>query len=79
MPMDHELLARSQLDRHNVARHLGGKGNFAGVLVGTVLGHEQAAAAGHPLQGTKESAASAHLRMRRHLDRAGHPRELAAL
>ena len=47
--------------------------------VGPVLGHEEAAAAGHALDDAEEAAAAAHLRVGGHLDRGGHPGELAAL
>ena len=79
MPVDHILRAWPNLDRHDVPRHLGGKGDHAGSAVGAVFGHEQAAAAGHALEHAEEAATSAHLRVGGHLDRSGHPGELAAL
>ena len=51
----------------------------AGILDGAVLGHEDAGAGSGALEDAEETAASAHLRVRGHLDRRGHPRELAAL
>src|ERR1035438_2584403 len=53
--------------------------DHAGSAVGAVFGHEQAAAAGHALEHAEEAATSAHLRVGGHLDRSGHPGELAAL
>ena len=71
--MEHVLAARADLDRHNVAGHPGGKRDHARSPVGAVLGHEEAAAAGYPLEHAEEAAAPAHLRVGGHLDGSGHP------
>src|ERR1035438_9222161 len=65
VPVNHVLGTLAQLDRHNVSRHLDRKRHFAAILHGAVLGHEQAAAAGHPLERAKNPAAATHLRIDR--------------
>ena len=79
VPVNHILRALPQLHRDNVPRHLGGKGHIAAGLVGAVFGHEEAAAAGHPLERAEQPTAPAHLGMSRHLYGSGHPGELSAL
>ena len=79
VPVNHVLRALPQLHWNNVSRYLGGEGDLAAGLNGAVFGHEEAAAAGHPLERTENSAASAHLCMGCHLNGSGHPRELTAL
>src|SRR5579859_2802285 len=75
--MDVVVVSGLHLNGQNVSRHAGGKGDFAGRSPGAVLGHEQAAAAGHALQCAEEPAAAHHLRVGGHIDRARHPRQLA--
>src|ERR1700679_1936479 len=67
------FLRWTHLNRHNVPRHLRGEGKFSGKTRRAILRHEQGSAAGHALQDAEDSAASAKLRMRGHLDRTRHP------
>src|ERR1700722_19660533 len=67
------FLRRTHLNRHNVPRHLRGEGQFSGETRRAILRHEQCSAAGHALQDAEDSAASAKLRVRGHLDRTRHP------
>src|SRR3984957_17784772 len=67
------FLRRTYFNRHNVPRHLRGEGEFSGKTRRAVFSHKQRSAAGHALQDAEDSAASAKLRVRGHLDRTRHP------
>src|SRR5665213_1581286 len=79
VPVHHELLSGHHLYRHNVAGDFGSESNFARHTVSAVFSHENAAAACHALENSKQSSAATHLSVRRHLNGSCHPRELAAL
>jgi hypothetical protein len=74
MAMDQILLPWMHLNRHNMARHARRKRHFSRRTICAILRHEQRPAADHSLERAKESAATAKLRMRRHLDGTRHPR-----
>ena len=53
------------------------KGEFAARADGTVLGHEERAAAGYALDDAKEASPSRHLSVRGQLDGTAHPGKFA--
>src|SRR5580658_2863783 len=77
--VDEVFRALAELDGDDVAWDLRCERDDAGILDGAVLGHEDAGAGDRALEHTEDSAAAAHLGVRGHLDRGGHPGEFAAL
>ncbi len=78
MAVDHVFQSGANLHRLDVPGNPGGEGNLAPAAHGAIFGHEQAASARYPLQRTEESAASAKLSVRLHLDGAAHPGEFSS-
>ncbi len=76
MAVDQVLHSRTDLHRLDVPGNPGRKGNLAPATHGAVFRHEQAPSARHSFQRAEESASSAKLRVRLHLDGAAHPGEL---
>src|SRR5271170_766142 len=79
MSVHHVLISRVHVNGDDVAGHARREGDLAGPTDGAVLGHEQRATTCDALDGSEESAATRMLRMRRHLNRRGHPGEFARL
>ena len=75
--VDQILHSGADLDRLDVPRDTGGKGNLAPGAHGAVFGHEQASSARHSFQRAEESSSPAKLGVGLHLDRAAHPGELS--
>ena len=67
---------RADLDRLDVPRDTGGKGNLTPGAHGAVFGHEQASPARHPFQRAEDAASPAKLSVRLHLDGVAHPGKL---
>jgi len=77
--MHHDVAGRGEIDRQDVPGNAGGEGQLAGCSHGAVLGHEEAAASGHALNGSENAASAAELRVGGHLDGRAHPGKLACL
>src|SRR4029077_15080067 len=75
--MNHVVVAAADFDGQDMSRNLGSEGEFAARADGTVLGHEERAAAGYALDDAKEAAASRHLSIRAQLDGTAHPGKFA--
>ena len=75
--MDEVLVAGGDLDGNDVAGDASGEGDLARGSVGTVLGHEERAAACDAPNGSEDAATATVLGVGGHLDGLGHPGELA--
>ncbi len=75
--VDEVFVSVAHGDGDDVAGDAGGEGDLAGDSVGAVLGHEERSAAGDALDDAKEASATGVLGVGGHLDRGGHPGELA--
>ncbi len=71
--MDEVFAARCDVDRHNVARHLGREGDFTYAADRSIFRHEETAAAGNAFEHAHQAAAPAKLGVRGHLDGCAHP------
>src|SRR4029077_17337636 len=79
LAVNHVVVPRRNLDGNDVPRKLGGESQFSRSSNGAVFRHENRSAAGHALDDSEETAATAELRVRRHLNGTAHPGEFSSL
>ncbi len=79
MAVDEVFLALRDLNGDNMAGDASGEGDLAGGSVGSVLGHEERAAACYATDGSEDAATTGVLGVGGHLDGLSHPGELAGL
>jgi hypothetical protein len=77
--VDEVLAAGTDFDGDDVAGDAGGEGDLAGGSVGSVLGHEERAAACDATDDAEDAATTGVLGVGGHLDGGGHPGEFAGL
>src|SRR5271167_812334 len=79
MTMNHILVTRANLHRHDIAWNAGSERNLARSSNCGIFRHEERSAARHSRDSTEKAPTASVLRMRSHLDTRCHPRKLPRL